>query len=420
MAEHLSRRGHAVSNPPLSEYIREHFARAGQDSGQSERPYIGLCVAENRSMWEVLTPQLARYRDVPPRVLGYDSMIGSLDFRHKLAAFMGRAFLGRAIKGGELAVVAGAGAVLELLFHVLADPGDGVLIPTPSYAGFWTDLENRDQLRAVPVHCSSEDGFELRVEALERARLEAEKSGIPIKALIFTSPNNPLGWVYTREQLEAVLTWAESAHVHVVFDEIYALSVFGKPFVSAAAVRASLGPMVHVVWAFSKDFGASGLRCGVLWSENPAVLAGVDALAYWAACSGDTQHLLGSLVSDTPFVDGYITRMRARLGESYAAVTAALDAHNVPHVKAEAGFFLICDLRKWLPEQTFAGEAKLWRRLIDKANVNLTPGSACRISEPGFFRLCYASEAVPTVLEAVRRIGSVLAGRGAPGGRALL
>lgn len=410
MQHHLSARGQRlVANPPLAPYILEHFSRFEDAWDPSTNPngYIALCIAENRTMWDVLVPQLRNYRDVPPRVLGYDQMIGNLEFRQKLAAFMSRAFLGRAVEAEQLAVVAGAGAVLELLFYALADPGDAVLVPTPSYAGFWTDLETRDELHIIPVHCSSEDGFRLSTAALDRAIADADR---PVKALLFTTPNNPLGTVYSRDELLELLAWSERVGVHVVFDEIYALSVFGeRPFVSVASLRPSLGPRVHVVWAFSKDFGASGLRCGVLLSENPAVLAAVDGLAYWAACSGDTQYLLGELVSDRGFVDTYVRTMQARLGDIYAQVCATLDAHGIAHLPAEAGFFLICDLRRHLDEPSWDGEDRLWRRILDEANVNLTPGSAGHNGEPGFFRLCYASEPTPAVLEAVTRLAGVVA-----------
>jgi aspartate/methionine/tyrosine aminotransferase len=430
MSEHfLSARGaQLVANPPAAAYLLEHFARLGDawDAEQNPDGYIALCVAENRSMWDMLVPQLAAYRDVPARVLGYDAMIGSLEFREQLAAFMSRTFLGRTTKAEQLAVVAGAGAVLELLFHAIADPGDGVLIPTPSYAGFWMDLETRDQLRVVPVHCTSAEGFRLSTRALDQALAQAE---VPVKALLFTSPNNPLGCVYTRDELLEVLDWSQRAGIHVVFDEIYALSVFGEPaspggprargggeaqkttFVSAASLRDSLGPRAHVVWAFSKDFGASGLRCGVLYSENAALLQAVDGLAYWAACSGDTQWLLGRLVSDHQFVDMYIERMQAQLRSIYTLVCAALDRHAIAHIPAQAGFFLICDLRPWLDEPTFAAEQRLWRRLVDEAKVNLTPGAACRIAEPGWFRLCFASVPLEAVLAAIERIAFVLANR---------
>ena len=69
---------------------------------------------------------------------------------------------------------------------------------------------------------------------------------------------------------------------------------------------------------------------------------------------------------------------------------------------------MICDLRPHLPEPSWAGEEQLWRTILDEANVNLTPGSACRIVEPGFYRLCYASEPLEAVLAAIARIGEVL------------
>jgi aspartate/methionine/tyrosine aminotransferase len=410
MQHFLSRRGEQLVNaPPFARYILEHFERSADAWHPSQRPdgYIALCIAENRGMWDVLVPRLAHYRDVPARVLGYDAMIGNLEFREQLAAFMSRSFLGRTVAAEQLAVLAGAGAVLEVLFHAIADPGDGVLVPTPSYAGFWADLETRDALKIIPVHCASAAGFRLTTDDLDRALASADR---PVKALLFTTPNNPLGWVYTRAELIEILEWSERVGIHVVFDEIYALSVFGdKPFVSAASLRPSLGEWVHVVWAFSKDFGASGLRCGVLVSENPGVLAAVDGLSYWAAVSGDTQFMLGQLVADRAFVDGYLAQMRGRLGQIYAGVTAALDRHGIEYVAADAGFFVVCDLRPFMREQSWDAEHELWWRLVDEAKVNLTPGSACRVGEPGWFRLCYAAEPSEAVLAGVERIGRLLA-----------
>ena len=404
----LSARGRVlVERPPFAGYIMAHFERhAARAAGVGHENYIALCIAENRQMWDVLASRLARVPEVPGRVLGYDAMIGSLEFRQRLAAFSSRAFLGRPVQAEQLAVLAGAGSVLELLFFAICDPGDGVLVPTPSYAGFWADLETRDELKIVPVHRRAADGFRLDPAALDEALARADR---PVKALLFTTPDNPLGRVYEADEIEAVLAWGERTRVHVVLDEIYALSVFGpRAFVSGASLRASLGERTHVVWAFSKDFGASGLRCGVLFSENAEVIRAVDALAYWSACSGHTQHLLGELVSDTPWVDDFVAEMRRRLGASYQGVTAALREEEVPYVPAEGGIFVVLDLRGFLSEPTHGAEDELWRRFLDEAEVNLTPGSACRIEEPGFFRLCYASEPLDVVVDGIRRIGRVL------------
>lgn len=102
--------------------------------------------------------------------------------------------------------------------------------------------------------------------------------------------------------------------------------------------------------------------------------------------------------------DGYIAL-------SYRVTTEALDQARIPHLPSEAGFFLLIDLRGWLPEPTWAAEDALWRQILEETKVNLTPGSTCRIVEPGFFRLCFAAEPPEAVEAAVRRIAELLRSR---------
>ena len=389
-------------------YIDEHFARSVDAWHPTENPdgYIALCIAENKLVWDLLEPRLRAEREVPEAAVGYDAMVGATTVREQLAAYLGRAFLGRAVDPGHLTLLNGAGSVLEMLFYVLADDGEGVLVPTPSYAGFWADLETRDGLHVVPVHCRSEDGFRLTPQLLDAA---LDGAGRPVTSLLFTSPNNPLGWVYSAEEIDEVLTWADRRGIHVVMDEIYALSVFGEtPFVSAAQVRDDFGDRIHLVWAFSKDFAMSGLRAGVLYSQNADVLEAIDRIAYWAACSGDTQRLLGNMVADSSWVDTFVAENQHRLGEAHRRASGALAAAGIEHFAAEAGFFVLCDLRPFMSEVTWAEEERIWRRLLDSAGVNLTPGSACRVGEPGFFRLCFANQPSEAVEVAVGRITGAL------------
>jgi aspartate/methionine/tyrosine aminotransferase len=397
----LSDRGERLlADQAVPEYLQEHFRRSA-DPG-----YIPLCVAENRLMWDLIEAKATAARAVPSGAFAYDAMIGGRDFRSRLARFMGRTFLGREFAPEQVAVLSGAGSVLEILFYLLADSGDAVLVPTPSYAGFWMDLGVRDGLQIVPVHRSAKDGFRLTPALLDRALAAADR---PVRALLFTSPDNPLGTVYAAAEIDAVVEWAAEAGIHVVFDEIYALSVFGeRPFTSVAALRSSLGEGVHIVWAFSKDFAASGLRCGVLVSENERLLAAVDGLAYWACCSGDTQYLLGEMVSDAAWVDGYVATMQRRLGDAYRAVAGALTEGGIPFVLAGAGFFVLLDLRGFLRQATWEAEHALWRRLLDQAGVNLTPGAALRAPEPGFARLCFAGVPTGVALEGVFRMARML------------
>jgi len=311
------------------------------------------------------------HRGEAPEAFGYGDMVGSEGFR-----------------------------------QALADAGEGGLVPTPSYAGFWMDLETRDGLTMVPVHGLADEGFRVSPAELEAA---LQAATVPVRALLFTSPNNPLGVVYSPAELAAILAWARSHELHVVMDEVYALSVHGeRPFTSAASLEGSLGERVHVVWAFSKDFAASGLRCGVLITENERVRAAVSALAYWSCVSGDTQHLLTQWLSDEVWLRDYMSTMRLRLRASYELVSARLDDAGIPYLPGEAGFFLLVDLRAWLAPPTWEAEEVLWRHLLDEANLNLTPGAAMRGVEPGLFRLCFASAAPATLAVAVERLARVL------------
>ncbi|MBT8491821.1 MAG: aminotransferase class I/II-fold pyridoxal phosphate-dependent enzyme, partial [Deltaproteobacteria bacterium] len=274
LARHqLSRRGLApLQGAGMPPYLVEHFQRMDSPYHPRDRPdgYIPMCIAENGLMWDLLEPKARAPRKVPASAFGYDHMIGSLELREQLADFAARNFLGRRFGPEQIVALAGAGSVLEMLFYVIADQGDAVLVPTPSYAGFWMDLETRDQLRIVPVHTEARDGFRLTTAALDAAVAGSER---PVRALLFTSPDNPLGTVYSADQIAEIAAWAESHGLHLVLDEVYALSVFGnQPFTSVASVRPSLGELIHIVWAFSKDMAASGLRCGVLFSENRGVL----------------------------------------------------------------------------------------------------------------------------------------------------
>lgn len=410
----LSKRGQSLLGGPgntrnaMPEYLRTHFQRASDPWHPESCPdgYLGLCVAENTRVWDLIGPRVQQARKVPESAFRYNSMRGSEEFRTQLAKFLGERLAHRPIDPDHVSVLGGAGSVLELLFYSIADPGDAVLIPTPSYAGFWLDLETRNALHIVPVHGRSHTDFEIGPTELEDAYRNSDR---PVRALLLTNPDNPRGTMHQPGAVEKILGWAESRSLHVVMDEVYAFSVFDSDrFVSSLARTPQLGPRQHVVWAFSKDFAASGLRCGVLISENEDINRAVDALAYWACVSGDTQHLLGELISDTAWVSGYLNEMPKRLRQSYRLLAKLLDAAGLPHVRPGAGFFVLTDFRKHLTEPSFTAEHALWRRLLVEANVNFTPGQACRIHEPGFMRICHTAASQEGVAQALRRVSRLL------------
>lgn len=394
-----------IDNPHEPPFVKKYFESL-DDLWSSNNPEgsIPMCVAENRLVWDLLEPRLAECRDLESHTIGYDAHVGSMQFRRVLADFVSRTFIGRKVDPECLAVLNGASSVLEILFYVLCDSGDGVLVPTPSYSGFWADLETRDEIKILPVHCTSEDQFALTTRALDEAIQQADR---PVRALLLTNPGNPIGSVYTRHEVEALLGWAEDRGIHVVLDEIYALSVFGdREFISGALLRPEMGERLHIVWAFSKDFAVSGLRAGVLFSENRAVLEATQSLAMWAQVSTDTQSLLRQMLSDESWVDNFVGENQRRLGESYRHVTGVLESYGIPFVPSDAGFFFLIDVRSMMDGITWEAEDRLWHQLADELKVLLTPGSECHNGEPGFMRLVFAGVSVEAAVAAAHRIGA--------------
>jgi aspartate/methionine/tyrosine aminotransferase len=402
----LSARGAKLADrSPLSEYMQVSRENADRRwTPDRVDGFVDMSTAENALVWDLLEPEISRARSVPASAARYGDTRGLASFRKAVADLASRTFVGRDVDPDAICTLAGAGAVLEAVFHALCDPGDGVLVATPGYPGFWMDLETRDEAVIVPVPTRWEDGFRITPDALDRA---FETSTRPIRALLLASPDNPTGRVLDRSEVADLVGWCRRRGVHLVSDEVYALSIHdGTPFTSVADVT-ELGDDIHIVWAISKDFAVSGFRCGVLITENERLHRAVTGQAIWSGVSGRTQDLFAELLSDQAWTDRYLTEMRRRLAHSHTEATTALAARDIRHMSAQAGFFVMVDLSAHLPEPTFTAERELWRRMVD-FGVNLTPGADCRSSTPGLFRMCFAATPAESLSIGADRIVSAI------------
>ena len=116
-------------------------------------------------------------------------------------------------------------------------------------------------------------------------------------------------------------------------DEIYANSIFkaDSHFTSLAVLASKpqehglcpedVRSYVHVMFGLSKDWCASGLRVGCLWTLNALVQNAMQNLSYFCAVSGVAQHMLADLLDDTAFVKKYLKENLRRLGAAYDTLT---------------------------------------------------------------------------------------------------
>jgi len=191
---------------------------------------------------------------------------------------------------------------------------------------------------------------------------------------------------------------------------VFFLQSGGSNFESVIRVlNNDLGTDVHMLWAVSKDMGASGLRVGLVYSQNEIFMEGLATVNMFSSVSGPIQYLVAELLTDDQFVDSFLVESRNRLLYSYHICTAKLEEMVVPYIPAEAGMFVYIDLSSLLPEKTFQGEEKLGNLIFDYARIVMTPGESQRDNRPGMFRICYAWVSVEVLEIAMERLSRLVA-----------
>nr|Q00379.1 RecName: Full=1-aminocyclopropane-1-carboxylate synthase 2; Short=ACC synthase 2; AltName: Full=S-adenosyl-L-methionine methylthioadenosine-lyase [Cucurbita pepo] len=345
-------------------------------------------------------------------IANFQDYHGLQEFRKAMASFMGKVRGGR-VKFDPSRIVMGGGATgaSETVIFCLADPGDAFLVPSPYYAAFDRDLKWRTRAQIIPVHCNSSNNFQVTEAALEIAYKKAQEANMKVKGVIITNPSNPLGTTYDRDTLKTLVTFVNQHDIHLICDEIYSATVFKAPtFTSIAEIVEQMEhckkELIHILYSLSKDMGLPGFRVGIIYSYNDVVVRRARQMSSFGLVSSQTQHLLAAMLSDEDFVDKFLAENSKRLGERHARFTKELDKMGITCLNSNAGVFVWMDLRRLLKDQTFKAEMELWRVIINEVKLNVSPGSSFHVTEPGWFRVCFANMDDNTVDVALNRIHS--------------
>ena len=164
-------------------------------------------------------------------------------------------------KGGEIITASALTAIHELLGYSIANPGDGILVSRPIYGRFELDFGNTNGLKMVYADMDGIDPFSPEaVPKYEKAYEKSEREGTKTKAMLIVNPHNPLGRTFPPETLRGLMAFAEKKKIHLISDEVYALSTYdtesGLPgFTSVLSIN-STGLIddnrLHVLYGMSK------------------------------------------------------------------------------------------------------------------------------------------------------------------------
>ena len=387
--------------------------------------YVSIGVAENRLMHDELRDYVSKHSDIATSAFTYgNGPMGT----HRLRSAMSR-FLNKHLKPilpldpSHLIITNGVSHSIEHCSWALANEGDGFLLGQPYYGAFIPDISLRPGVEVVQVQFGDIDPMSVEaVQNYEKAVLAAKDRGVAVRGLMLCSPHNPLGRCYSRDAMIAYLKLCEKYQIHLVSDEIYALSVWDNkedtnpppvPFTSILSIdiKQYINPaLVHVLWGMSKDFGANGLRLGCLISQhNPALMRAIIPVAIYSYVSGITDHVVSDLLEDDAWTENYIGENQSRLSAGYSHVVSFLRQHDIEYTPgANAAFFLWVDLGKaYLKRHPDGKDSEdLTQEVMDallEQKLYLASGSVFGSETPGVFRIVF-SHPEEYIDEALRRM----------------
>ena len=392
----------------ISKVLQDPWHAQNNPSG-----YVSLGLAENSLMHADLLQHVQGQFSLPENACTYgDGFTGSRRLKTGICRLLNR-FLRpiTPLEADHVLVTNGCSSALEQLAWAIANPGEGFLLGRPYYTRLNMDPSLRAGAKVIPVDFGGTDPLAVPgIGAYEKAISEAELSGQKIAGLLLCNPHNPLGRCYPRETLIGLLRLCQRHRIHIISDEIYALSVWSEaghdgtvsaPFESCLSLATNdiIDPeLVHVVWGMSKDFGANGFRVGAIVSQhNPLLLTSLLQGAIYSSISSVSDHVTCNLLEDDTWIDAYVMENRRRLAEHYRVVTTWATTHNIEFAGGvNAAFFLWLNLGEAYRarhEENAATDvdAEITRAFLE-AKVFVAPGSSFGAEEKGWFRLVFSVE----------------------------
>jgi cystathionine beta-lyase len=192
-------------------------------------------------------------------------------------------------------------AVVEVL-RVFTNPGDSILVNSPVYQNFYNWInETKLNLVDVPFERTGDESanpWQINWDGIEKAYAAG------LKVHLLCSPHNPLGRIYTKEELLRIVALAKRYDVLVISDEIHAPLTFkGNTFVPMLSLGAAAESVSVTVTAASKGWNIAGLKCAIIVSQNEVINA---RLATMPMAVHFRASLLGGFATAIAFAEGEI------------------------------------------------------------------------------------------------------------------
>lgn len=379
-------------------------AKALQAAG---RPVISFAAGEPdfQTPEHIVDAALAAVRD--PKNYRYTPAAGLPELREAIAVKTLRDS-GLVVSPSQVVVTNGGKQAVYQAFATLLDPGDEVIVPTP----YWTTYPEAIRLAGgvqVDVFAGSDQGYLVTVEQLEAARTPRSK------VLLFVSPSNPTGAVYSPEQTRAIGQWADDNGLWVISDEIYQNLTYpsssGQATKAVSIVEAvpALADRTILVNGVAKTYAMTGWRLGWMVGPADAIKAAANLQSHLSSNVSNISQRAGIAALNGP--QDAAEAMRVAFDRRRKLIVAELD--KIPGVVTptpQGAFYVYPDVTGLLGRSwggvTPTTSLELADLILDQAEVAAVPGEA--FGPSGFLRLSYAL-GDDALLEGVQRLQRLFA-----------
>ncbi len=270
-------------------------------------------------------------------------------------------------------------------FAALLDPGDEVLLPAP----YWTTYPEAIKLAGgttVEVFAGEDQDYLVTIEQLEDARTPRTK------ALMFCSPSNPTGAVYSPEQIRGIGRWAVANGIWVITDEIYEhLTYDGARSVSMPVEVPELADTCVVLNGVAKTYAMTGWRVGWMIGPRDVIKAATNLQSHSTSNVSNIPQR-AAIAALTGSLDA-VEMMKVAFDRRRRTIVAMLNDIEGVHCPVPTGAFYVYPSVKGLLGKTIRGRvcttsAELAALILDEVEVAVVPGEA--FGPSGYLRLSYA------------------------------
>ena len=314
----------------------------------------------------------------------YTPVPGTMELRMAITRKMERDH-GLTYSPQEILVSNGAKHSLFTIFQTILDPGDEVLIPTPCWVSY---PEMVRMAGGVPVFIPTNEENRF----IPSNRDIASKVSRRTKAIIITSPSNPNGSVWSREQLEYVGNLAVTHPFYIVSDEIYEKLLYdGRQHLSIAQLGEQIKAQTFIVNGVSKAYAMTGWRIGYCAAPRQEIAA-MSAFQSQATSNANAMAQHAAAVA----LDGDQTCVEEMRQQFEIRRNVMVDRINgidgISCLKPEGAFYVMMNIRNLL-SRTYHGRLiedsmDFAEMLLAEKHVAVVPGIA--FEAEGFCRLSYA------------------------------